>query len=68
LLTVYLGWRADVETPVPFDPDLPRHTAHTVDVARAMLHLTDWYMANGKHGVEIFNIADLGNKSTLSME
>jgi nucleoside-diphosphate-sugar epimerase len=63
LLVVYLVHRADFVLPVALDSGLPRHNVHTVDAAKAVLHLADWYTTNAKSGVEVFNVANLSSIS-----
>jgi nucleoside-diphosphate-sugar epimerase len=60
LCVVYLASRAGIETPIALDSEMRVDTVHTHDVARAMVHLAKWYKAQGKTGVEAFNVADEG--------
>jgi nucleoside-diphosphate-sugar epimerase len=64
LLICYLAWRGNFTLPIVIPPDVPRHVIHTVDAARAMLFLAEWYLRENKSGVEVFNVSD---KSDLDM-
>jgi dTDP-4-dehydrorhamnose reductase len=63
LLYAYLGMRAGIPMPSAFDPKISNNTLHTVDAARAMLHLAEWYTNNKRSGVEVFNVSDPGYTS-----
>jgi nucleoside-diphosphate-sugar epimerase len=61
LMVGYLVQRADTLLPIAMDPTIDRNTVHTVDVARAMLHLSEWYITHNKQGAHVFNVADLSS-------
>jgi nucleoside-diphosphate-sugar epimerase len=65
LLTAYMLHRGGegLEWALPYDPEMRLNSVHSHDAARAMLHVTEWYVAQNKTGVEIFNVGDDGDSS-----
>ena len=41
---------------MPVPPEMRRDISHVIDVARAMVHLANWYTTTGKEGVHVFNV------------